>query len=110
MSIKLQLQTHMLAKLYEWCKVLEQKTYVQIYAPQMISFWVSTGRSYYKIIKSDYDIRNDSAHAFVDKITGDIYKPAKWSAPYKVARYNIWTQFDKLLNDCEWTGGYLYQK
>lgn len=110
MNIQLTTQEQMFSKINTWCEILEQKAKVQTYGPQMIYFWISTGRFYYKIVKSDYDIKNDSAHAFVNRITGDIYKPASWSAPYKVARYNIWTQFDKLLNDCEWTGGYLYKR
>jgi hypothetical protein len=52
---------------------------------------------------------NHNVHAFVDQKTGDIYKPATWSAPYKDARYNIYEDFDKLINDCDWIGKYLYK-
>jgi hypothetical protein len=96
-------------RINNWCQVLEQKAKTQTYGPQMIFFWFSKGRSYYKIIRSDYDNKNDSVHAFVNMCNGDIYKPASWNAPYKDARYNIWNEYDKLLNDCEWSGEYLYK-
>ena len=111
MSINTSADHYIAKKIDEWCQVLEDKAKIQTYGPhKVIFFWFSRGKSYYKIIKSDHDIRSDSVHAFVNKKNGDIYKPASWNAPYKQARYNIWTQFDKLLNDCEWTGGYLYKR
>lgn len=93
-----------------WCQILEQKAKVQTYGPQNIYFWFSPGKSYYKIVRTDQDTKTDNVHAFVNKKTGDIYKPASWSAPYKQVRYNIWTQFDKLLEDCDWAGTYLYKR
>lgn len=97
-------------KINEWCDVLEIKSKNQTYGSQIMYFWFSKGKTYYKIVRTDQDTKQDSVHAFVNNKTGDIYKPASWSAPYKVARYNIWTQFDKLLNDCDWAGKYLYKK
>lgn len=97
-------------KIDTWCQILEEKAKVQTYGPQNIYFWFSVGNSYYKIVMTYQDTKQDKVHAFVNKKTGDIYKPASWSAPYKVARYNIWTQFDKLLNDCDWAGSYLYKR
>ncbi len=33
--------------------------------------------------------RGNSAHAFIDRTTGDVLKPATWKAPAKHARGNI---------------------
>lgn len=96
-------------KINHWCEVLEQKAKAQTFGPQKIFFWFSRGRRYYKIIRSDYDIKNDSVHAFVDQLNGNIYKPASWQAPYKDVRYNIYKEYNQLLNDCEWSGEYLYK-
>ena len=101
---------HLADKIHIWCDILEKKSKDQTYGSQIMYFWFSVGKSYYKVVRTDQDTKHDSVHAFVNKKTGDIYKPATWSAPYKVARYNIWTQFDKLLNDCDWAGKYLYKR
>ena len=37
-------------------------------------------------------LRDRSAFAFVDKKTGDVLKPASWSAPAKHARGNIFDE------------------
>lgn len=34
-------------------------------------------------------MRDNSAHAFIDRTTGDVLKPASWRAPAKHARGNI---------------------
>jgi hypothetical protein len=40
----------------------------------------------------------------------NIYKPASWNAPaVKESKYNLEHDYEQLLNDCEWTGGYLYK-
>lgn len=96
-------------KIHIWCDILEKKSKNQTYGSQVMYFWFSIGKSYYKIVRTDQDTKIDNVHAFVNKKTGDIYKAASWSAPYKQARYNIWTQFDSLLNDCDWSGRYLYK-
>ena len=96
-------------KINVWCDTLEQKSKNQTYGSQNFYFWFSVGRSYIKVVRSDQDTKNDSVHAFVNVKTGDIYKPASWKVPYKDTRYNIWTEFDKLINDCDWAGAYLYK-
>lgn len=102
--------TNITDKIDQWCEVLEQKAKNQTYGSQQIFFWFSTGKKYYKIVQSDNYTKNDSVHAFVNKITGDIYKPASWNAPYKDARYNILSEYDQLLDDCDWAGEYLYKR
>ena len=104
MSINTVNDTTISQKINEWCEVLEDKAKNQTYGRQVMFFWFSIGKLYYKIVRSDNDTKSDTVHAFVNKSNGDIYKPASWQAPYKQVRYNIVTEFDKLLNDCEWTG------
>lgn len=97
-------------KINNWCDVLEGKAFNQTYGPKSIYFHFCKGKSYYKIMMTYQDTKQDKVHAFVNIKTGDIYKPASWNAPYKQVRYNIWTQFDKLLQDCDWAGSYLYKR
>lgn len=61
-----------------------------------ISVEIVSGRKFDKIIKrttlgSIFD-EAGSAYAFIDKKTGDIYKPATWKAPAKHARGNIYAE------------------
>jgi hypothetical protein len=53
-----------------------------------------------------------SVHAFVDKQTGEVYKSASWKAPAKGVRYDlrIINQREWLLENADWSGGYLYAK
>ncbi len=68
-------------------------------------FYVKNGRKYFKIINN-----NTSVHAFIDKVTGDVYKPASWRGPAKIARYNLLDEasYQKCLANADWSGGYLY--
>ena len=86
---------------------------------KLMRFRVQSGRKYYKIIQQDYDTfrdrneyRDGSVHAFVDKTTGDVYKPAGWAKPAQHVRYNLID--DKSRQDCllrcDWAGGYLYMR
>jgi len=48
------------------------------------------GRKFYKITSiSEFGDGQESVTAFVDKSTGDIYKPAGWSSRAKHARGNV---------------------
>ena len=51
-----------------------------------------------------------SVHAFVDKKTGEVYKPASFKAPAKIVRFNLCIMSDRewLLENADWAGGYLY--
>ena len=84
-----------------------------------MKFTIETGRKYYKIISNDWDDRGEyyrsgGVHAFVDKKTGEIYKPAGWKSPAKHVRYDmrIINQREFVLNtiNCGWAGGYLYMR
>ena len=85
----------------------------------LTKFRMEFGRKYIKIIQQDYDTfqdrneyRDGSVHAFVDKNTGEVYKPASWKSPAKYVRYDL-----RIISDREklhdprftgWAGGYLY--
>lgn len=92
-----------------WLDTLEQKTKKQTYGDeQTVYYFFKENKKYYKITQVWEGV--ESIHAFVDKNTGDIYKPASYSAPYKDSRYNLFNEFDKLLDKCDWAGSYLYKR
>ena len=81
----------------------------------LMRFVIKNGRKYYKIMQREF--RNDNwregcVHAFVDKNTGEVYKPASYNSPAKYVRFDmrIINQREKLHNPffTGWAGGYLY--
>jgi len=87
----------------------------------LMRFRVQNGKKYYKVIQQDYDTfqdrneyRDGSVHAFIDKNTGEVYKPASWKSPAKHVRYDmrIINQREFLHNSVNtgWAGGYLYMR
>jgi hypothetical protein len=57
---------------------------------------------------------NKSVHAFVERATGALIKPAGYKAPAKLksgwaTKYNLITEFEKTLAVADKYGGYLYQ-
>ena len=87
----------------------------------LTKFVIKNGRKYYKIMQHEFDTfrdrneyREGSVHAFVDKNTGEVYKPASYNAPAKHVRYDL-----RIINDraklhdpryTGWSGGYLYMR
>jgi hypothetical protein len=71
-------------------------------------FFIEEGRKYLKIVMDASGSK--SVHAFVDKKTGSVYKPASFKAPAKIARYNLLLIKDRewLLENADWSGSYLY--
>ena len=53
-------------------------------------FYIESGRKYHKLIM-ETNGGSRSVHAFVDKKTGDVFKPASFKAPAKIVRYNTRT-------------------
>lgn len=53
------------------------------------SFMVIEGKKYFKVATTRDGVTPMSAYAFIDKSTGDLFKPASWNAPAKHARGNI---------------------
>ena len=89
----------------------------------LYKFVVQKGRKYLKIINQQYDdmgayathqYRDGSVHAFIDRETGDVYKPAGYNKPAKHVRYNLLERSDRnFLFDWKnvgWAGGYLYMR
>ena len=77
------------AKIKDAINVFSEKT-AKIYSERLlklgaesITFKVTIGKKYAKLC------RDNSVHAFIDKNTGDIFKPASWNAPAKHARGNV---------------------
>ena len=74
-------------------------------------FSIESGRKYHKIVM-ETESQSRSVHAFVDKKTGEVYKPASFKAPAKIVRFNLCIMSDRewLLENADWAGGYLYMK
>ena len=76
-------------------------------------FVIESGRKYHKIVM-ETESQSRSVHAFVDKKTGEIYKPASWKSPAKHVRYDmrVIREREFVLNpiNCGWAGGYLYMR
>ena len=82
-----------------------------------ISFFIETGRKYLKVCMRSKQVNTQfddsiSVHAFVDKNTGEVYKPAGWKKPAKYVRFDMRdeTQRARMYNICDWAGGYLYMR
>ena len=87
----------------------------------LMKFVIKNGRKYYKIMQHDFDTfrdrneyREGCVHAFVDKKTGEVYKPASYNSPAKHVRYDLRIIKDREYvldpRNCGWAGGYLYQR
>ena len=103
----------------EWSK--DQLESINNGTANLTRFVVKTGRKYYKIMQQEFDTfrdrneyREGSVHAFVDKNTGEVYKPASYNAPAKHVRYDLRVINDRVkLHDPRytgWAGGYLYMR
>jgi hypothetical protein len=85
-------------------------------------FKVYSGKKYYKIVQQEFETwegskyygqyRDASVHAFVDKKTGQIYKPAGWAKPAKHVRFDMRIISERNFvhnpDNTGWAGGYLY--
>ena len=97
----------------------EQLDEIEKGTEKLMYFKIKTGKKYYKIVQMNFDTfqnrneyREGSVHAFVDKQTGQVYKPASWQAPAKHVRYDLRIikerEFLFNSNNTGWAGGYLY--
>ena len=80
------------------------------YKPEAdIQYSVQEAKKYLKVWMSQYGHR--SIHAFIDKNTGFVYKPASVKAPAKGARYALLSDVSR--EECfaraDWSGSYLYR-
>ena len=117
---------------YKQYHVRSMETFTSDYAKQqledvkngtanLMKFVIKTGRKYHKIMSQEFDTfrdrneyREGSVHAFVDKNTGEVYKPASYNSPAKHVRYDLRIINDRIkLHDPRytgWAGGYLYMR
>jgi hypothetical protein len=100
----------------------EQLDAIENGTANLMWFKVYSGKRYYKIVQQEFETweksryygqyRDSSVHCFVDKETGDVYKPASWKAPAKHIRFTFQNvnHLKFLLNpdNVDWAGGYLY--
>ena len=100
----------------------EQLDAIENGTANLMWFKVYSGKRYYKIVQQEFETweksryygqyRDSSVHCFVDKETGDVYKPASWKAPAKHIRFTFQNvdHLKFLLNpdNVGWAGGYLY--
>ena len=91
----------------------------------LYKFDYQVGKKYIKVFNLQYQescdyynrpagYRAGSVTAFIDKNTGQVYKPASWKAPAKHVRFDlrIIAERNYLLNpeNCDWAGGHLYMR
>ena len=71
------------------------------------TFTVDAGRKYYRVWGID---NQKTIHCFVDKKTGDVFKPESYNKPAKHVRYNLLERSSRAecLLRADWAGGYLY--
>ena len=100
----------------------EQLDAIENGTANLMWFKVYSGKRYYKIVQQEFETweksryygqyRDGSVHAFVDKQTGQVYKPASWQAPAKHVRFDLRIikerEFLFNSNNTGWAGGYLY--
>ena len=72
-------------------------------------FYIESGRKYHKIVM-ETESQSKSVHAFVDKKSGEVFKPASYKAPAKIVRYNLLSiqSREECFERADWAGGYLY--
>ena len=103
---------------YEYCGSLEEN-FKQQYPNRSRSkeFKMQLGRKYWKISMWDVapdgvHFRTEGVHSFVDRNTGQVYKPASYKSPAKHVRYDLRLIKDRANlhnpNFTDWAGGYLY--
>ena len=97
----------------------EQLDEIENGTANLMYFTINNGKKYYKIVQMEFDTfqnrneyREGSVHAFVNKETGQVYKPASWRAPAKHVRYDMRIIKEREFlfnpNNTGWAGGYLY--
>ena len=91
----------------------------------LYKFDYQVGKKYIKVFNLQYEEANEyygrkggyragSVTAFIDKNTGEVYKPASWKAPAKHVRYDLRIikerEFLHNPKNVDWAGGHLYMK
>ena len=91
----------------------------------LYKFDYQVGKKYIKVFNLQYSEASDyynrpagyragSVTAFIDKQTGEVYKPASWKAPAKHVRYDLRLIKDREFlhnpKNVDWAGGHLYMR
>ena len=103
----------------------EQLAEIENGTANLYKFDYSVGKKYIKVFNLQYEApceyynrkggyRQGSVTAFIDRSTGQVYKPASWRAPAKHVRYDLRLIKDReFLHDpknTDWSGGHLYMR
>ena len=103
----------------------EQLQKIEDGTANLYKFDYQVGKKFIKVFNLQYEEPNEyynrkggyragSVTAFIDKNTGEVYKPASWKAPAKHVRFDlrIIREREFLLNpkNCDWAGGHLYMR
>ena len=101
----------------------EQLQKIEDGTEKLYKFDYQVGKKYIKVFNLQYSEANDyynrpagyrqgSVTAFIDKNTGEVYKPASWKAPAKIVRFDLRLITDREFlfnpNNISWAGGHLY--
>ena len=103
----------------------EQLAEIEDGTANLYKFRFTIGKRFIKVYNLQYEApceyynrkggyRQGSVTAFVDKETGQVYKPASWRAPAKHVRFDMRIIRDReFLHDpknTDWAGGHLYMR
>jgi len=103
----------------------EQLEKIENGTANLYKFDYKVGKKFIKVFFLEYHDANDyynrpagyragSVHAFIDRQTGEVYKPASWKAPAKIVRFDLRLIKDRefLFNwkNISWAGGHLYMR
>ena len=103
----------------------EQLQKIEDGTANLYKFDYQVGKKYIKVFNLQYQDANEyygreagyrqgSVTAFIDKNTGEVYKPASWKAPAKHVRFDLRLIQDREFlfnpNNIDWAGGHLYMR
>ena len=103
----------------EYCEILHgiyEKTSSNSFFTQ--HYLANPGNKYFKIIMRQKDKEtgewsslSGSAHAFVEKKTGNVLMASSYNAPAKNGvRYNLFKDLEYIKDNADWAGSYLYKR
>lgn len=72
------------------------------------TYAVKAGRKYDKIVETMDADRGESVFAFIERTTGNLYKPAGWKTPAPHVRYLGQDVLTKAVQDADPHGSFLY--
>ena len=103
----------------------EQLDAIENGTANLYKFDYQVGKKYIKVFNLQYEEANEyynrkggyragSVTAFIDKQTGQVYKPASWKAPAKHVRFDLRLIKDREFlhnpKNVDWAGGHLYMR